>query len=350
MLYGPGRTDKYEYFINRQNIPRSIFATPDHALHKIRKAPLLPLFSKKRISDFQPVIREKLNLLCRKIDQYATSGQPLAINRAVTAFSGDVITTYVFGKSYDHLQSPSFKETFHEPFMCASEAGHIALQFKWIYPLLERMPLRLVKKLQPLMYPVIKLAIDFDEKLKAIKAGESKENPDHPTILYELERSDLPPEEKEIGRLNEEAQLLVAAGLVTVSWALSVVTFHVLQDQKVLAHLRKELQTAIPSRDTEFRWEDVEKLPYLNACIREGLRLSYGVTARSPRLWPKALQYQSWEIPARTPVSLTIYDHNHNEEIFPDSWSFRPGRWLDERLDQWFLSFSKGSRSCLGVK
>ena len=349
-LYGPGRTDKFEYFQNRQNIPRSIFATPDHALHKLRKAPLLPLFSKKRISDFQPVIREKLDLLCEKIDSFVANGKPFAVNRAITAFSGDVMTTYVFGKSYDNLESPDFVETFHEPFMFASEGGHIALQFKWMYPLMERMPLSLVKKMQPLMFPVIKLAIDFDEKLKAIKAGESKENPDHPTILFELVRSDLPPKEKEIGRLNEEAQLLVAAGLVTVSWALSVITFYVLQDPQILARLQKELAAAIADRDASFKWEDVEKLPYLNACIREGLRLSYGVTARSPRIWPKPMQYNGWEIPARTAVSLTIYDHNHNEDIFPNSWSFRPERWLDERLDQYFFSFSKGSRSCLGIK
>ncbi len=156
-LYGPGRVDKYDYFINRQNIPRSIFATPDHNLHKLRKAPLLPLFSKKRISDFQPVIREKLDILCGKIDQYIASGGHFALNRAMTAFSGDVITTYVFGQSYQHLESADFKETFHDPFMAASEAGHMALQFKWIYPMMEALPEWLVLKMQPLIYLILRL-------------------------------------------------------------------------------------------------------------------------------------------------------------------------------------------------
>ena len=154
-LYGPGRVDKYEYFINRQNIPRSIFATPDHNLHKLRKAPLLPLFSKRRISEFQPVIREKLDILCSKIDQYVG---PFALNRALTAFSGDVITTYVFGQSYQHLESPDFKETFHEPFMAASESGHVALQFKWVYPLMESLPEWLVLKMQPQIFLILQLA------------------------------------------------------------------------------------------------------------------------------------------------------------------------------------------------
>ena len=157
-LYGPGRVDKYDYFINRQNIPRSIFATPDHNLHKLRKAPLLPLFSKKRISEFQPVIREKLDVLCTKIDQYVASGEHFTINRAMTAFSGDVITTYVFGQSYQHLESPDFTETFHEPFMAASESGHVALQSKWIYPLMESLPEWLVLKMQPHIYLILQLA------------------------------------------------------------------------------------------------------------------------------------------------------------------------------------------------
>jgi cytochrome P450 len=355
-LYGPGRVDKYEYFINRQNIPRSIFATPQYHIHRRRKAPLLPLFSKKRISDFQPVIGEKLDLLCSKIDQYL-DGRPFAINRALTAFSGDVITTYVFGQSYQHLESPDFKDTFQEPFMAASEAGHVALQFKFIYPLMEALPEWLVLKMQPQIHLILQLAKDFDTKLKAIVAGTAKENLDQPTILYEMLRSELPPEDKQIDRLNEEAQLLVAAGLTTASWAMSVATFHIIENKSVYKELHSELVAALP-RNSAFEWSDIESLPYLNACIREGLRLSYGVTARSPRLWDKPLQYQGWTIPARTPVSLTIVDHNHNEAIFPDSSVFRPERWLEQTDGKWqfnksmeryFFAFGKGSRSCLGV-
>lgn len=202
---------------------------------------------------------------------------------------------------------------------------------------------------------------DFDVKLKAILSGTAKENPDHPTILYELLRSDLPPQEKQIDRLNEEAQLLVAAGLTTSSWAMSVAAFHVIHSRSYYDQLRAELSAALlrKSDANTFTLSDIEKLPYLNACAREGLRLSYGVTARSPRVWDKPLQYQGWTIPARTPVSLSIVDHHHNEDIFVDSYAFKPERWLtrdqqgqlqlDKSLDRWWFPFGKGSRSCLGV-
>ena len=173
-------------------------------------------------------------------------------------------------------------------------------------------------------------------------------------------RSDLPPEEKTIGRLNEEAQLLVAAGLTTTAWALSVTVYYITKSSFVYQELRRELTAIMPDKpSTPPDWADVERLPYLNACIREGLRLSHGVTARSPRLWEKTLEYQGWTIPARTPVSLTIVDHNQNEDIFPKSHEFKPERWLDQdeqgnwrldkNMDRWWFPFGKGSRSCLGV-
>jgi hypothetical protein len=126
-------------------------------LHRIRKTPLLPFFSKKAISNFQPIVKEKIEQLCQRIDVYAGNGEPLPLDRAMTAFSGDVITSYVFGKSYDHLSSPNFKETFHEPFMAASEASSVALQFKWIYPVLNRLPSWLVLKLNPKIFLILQL-------------------------------------------------------------------------------------------------------------------------------------------------------------------------------------------------
>jgi hypothetical protein len=156
-LYARGRVDKYDWMSDRQGNAGSIFTTASHELHRIRRAPLNPFFSKKRISDFQPVIRGKIDILCGKIRNYAETGGVFALNRAWTAFAGDVITEYVFGSSYEHLESPDFKETFHEPFMAASEVGHLTLQFKFIHPLMRSLPDWVILKIQPLLWLIIKL-------------------------------------------------------------------------------------------------------------------------------------------------------------------------------------------------
>jgi cytochrome P450 len=178
-----------------------------------------------------------------------------------------------------------------------------------------------------------------------------------PTVFQELLNSDLPPQEKETLRLQDEAQLVVAAGVTTTGWALSVASFHIINNPSIFSRLRKELNEAIPDPSQPLSWTELEKLPYLTGCVREAVRLSYGVTTRNPRILSKPLQYKDRTIPARTPISMTIVDVNNDEEIYPNARSFVPERWIDppktkdgSSLERYFVGFGKGSRSCLGIK
>jgi cytochrome P450 len=179
----------------------------------------------------------------------------------------------------------------------------------------------------------------------------------HPTVFQELISGNLPTSEKETLRLQDEAQLVVAAGVTTTGWALSTAAFHIINNPPTFARLRKELEAAIPDPSHPLSWTELEKLPYLTGCVRESVRMSYAVTTRNPRLFNKPMQYKDWVIPARTPISMTIVDVNDDEEIFPQARSFVPERWINppktsdgSSLDRYFVSFGKGSRSCLGIK
>jgi cytochrome P450 len=59
--------------------------------------------------------------------------------------------------------------------------------------------------------------------------------------------------------------------------------------------------------------------------------------------------------PLQTPVSESNYFVHMDPDIFPDPESFDPDRWLRAakdgfRLDRYLVSFSKGSRMCVGIK
>ena len=200
---------------------------------------------------------------------------------------------------------------------------------------------------------------DFKLQIAQIISGENEAHKyvDHPTIFHEMLQSDLPPEEKSFERLFQEAQIIIGGGILTTSWSLTVAGFHIVDKPEVFRKLRDELVQAIPDPAVPLDFVKLERLPYLSACIREGIRLAYGTTSRMPRLAHKALHYKEWTIPPRTPVSMTIVDVNHDEEVFPNSHEFIPERWLDnpktkrgDSLDRYFIGFSKGTRSCIGVK
>ena len=198
------------------------------------------------------------------------------------------------------------------------------------------------------------------------------------TVFGSLLASELPPPEKSLQRMTEEGFSLFAAGTETVSWALTVITYHLLNQPALLSKLTAEVDQAIEDDNNDSAepgqipsWAALEKRPYLRAVIHEGLRLSYGLASRTSRIatgedllycgvWtPKGSRTSKkveHVIPRGYAVGMSSVITHHDESVFPDSHSFVPERWLDEKgqhrkqLDRALLAFSKGSRSCVGIK
>ena len=351
------RLDKYEWMSGRMGNNRASGTTSKHDLHKLRRSALNTLFSKRSIVNFQPVIREKVEILCRKFTQYKEAGRILPIKNAFSAFAGDVICQYSFGLCYDHLESPNFEENFHDAFMAVCAFSNTVLQFPWILSLLNMLPDSVAEKMNPPLHMLLVLRRDLKGLIGKIANGEVKKS-ERKTVFSEVLDSDLPQHEKSLERLDDEALSVVGAGTETTAWALTIAAYYIINQPATLKRLQEELKATLPDPTTPVDWLCLEDLPYLSACIREAVRLSYGVTTRQPRISPNnPTKYKTWDIPAGTPVSMTIVDVHHDDAIFPDSQSFTPERWLDNprtrdgsSLDRYFVAFGKDARSCLGIK
>jgi hypothetical protein len=84
------------------------------------------MFSRRSIVEFQPVVREKVEILCQNIAKFGQGGKVVDMRKAWSAFAGDVICQYSFGYSYDHLESQDFGEGFHDAFMAVSTRPYCA--------------------------------------------------------------------------------------------------------------------------------------------------------------------------------------------------------------------------------
>jgi cytochrome P450 len=123
--------------------------------------------------------------------------------------------------------------------------------------------------------------VDDPEKLKLL--------PHNMTIYHRLMDADayrnktVPSSES----LYEESQALMFGGADTVGNTLMLGTHHLLHQTKVLQKLKSELSKTWPSLGgSEPSTKDLENLPYLNAVIKESLRLSSGVTSGLLRMVP----------------------------------------------------------------
>lgn len=175
----------------------------------------------------------------------------------------------------------------------------------------------------------------------------------HRTIFSELLEADVPAEEKSVKRLTEEAQVIISAGATTTAHFLTLTIYHILANEEIHRKVQVELISATGASSGTPSMQDFEQLPYLSAVIKEGLRLSYGVTTRLPRVAPDTtLHCQGHIIPAGTTVSMTSVLQHMNAFLFPNPELFDPQRWLDSddlHLDRYLVNFSKGTRACVGI-
>ncbi|KAF3491771.1 benzoate 4-monooxygenase cytochrome P450 [Arthroderma uncinatum] len=161
----------------------------------------------------------------------------------------------------------------------------------------------------------------------------------------------LPLLERKLGRLIDDAKFLLGAGTDAPSQAMAITMFHILNNGPVYQKLQEELNCALPEPQANPSLVMLEQLPYLTAVIKEGLRISALVTSRLPRIAPdEILEYNGWQIPPGTPVSMSIYLMLRDETVFPEPLVFHPGRWLEQgsNLEKYLVPFSKGSQGCLG--
>jgi cytochrome P450 len=151
----------------------------------------------------------------------------------------------------------------------------------------------------------------------------------------------------------------VLAGTLTTASALSYTFFSLLSQPYLLRRLRTELQIAMPNPKQAPPLATLEQLPFLTACIKEGLRLSNGVSTRLQRIDPdNSIVFtdktrhkgKTYILPAGTPLSMTGMLTHLDENVFPDPLAFRPHRWLDgSAQDKYLVPFSRGTRQCIGI-
>lgn len=192
---------------------------------------------------------------------------------------------------------------------------------------------------------------------EGVIAGGDDDKTSHVTIFHEiLHEPSLPPDEKTVSRMTAEATSFVGAGTLNVAHMLSLTCFFVLKEPAVYERLTVELRDVMPDPDSRVSLQKLEALPYLNAVVDEGLRLSYGSMHRLSRSHPnQTLHFRRWTIPPGTPVGCSAYLTHTNPALFPDPHTFRPSRWLGleprerRRLQSYLCNFGHDTRQCVGM-
>lgn len=98
-----------------------------------------------------------------------------------------------------------------------------------------------------------------------------------------------------------------------------------------------------------------DKLAYVDAVVKETLRLYSPLPASEPRSLDKTTTIDGYVIPPRTVVSISPYSLHRNPSVFKEPLKFNPDRWLDHSQDlaemkRHFWAFSSGGKMCIGMQ
>ncbi|KAG5539704.1 hypothetical protein RHGRI_020046 [Rhododendron griersonianum] len=148
-----------------------------------------------------------------------------------------------------------------------------------------------------------------------------------------------------------ETELFAAAtdtSTTAVEWAMA----ELVKNPESMGKVRQELATEV---DQSFPKEShLPQLPYLQACVREALRLHPPAPFLLPHRALASCEVMNYTIPVDAQVLVNVWALGRDPTFWENPLQFKPERFLDSTLDYkgndyGFLPFGAGRRICPGI-
>lgn len=140
---------------------------------------------------------------------------------------------------------------------------------------------------------------------------------------------------------------LYEAGSDTTTAVLEVFTLATLLRPDAVRTAQLELDTVVGQHRLP-SFDDLSKLPFTMAFVKEVLRWRPIVTAGVPRLAEQEDEYMGYRIPKGAVLIANHWSIDHDADVFENAESFRPQRWLDHTNLPPSSGFGVGRRVCVG--
>ncbi|XP_027072469.1 trans-cinnamate 4-monooxygenase-like [Coffea arabica] len=167
-------------------------------------------------------------------------------------------------------------------------------------------------------------------------------------------------EAQQKGEINEDNVLYIVeninvAAIETTLWSIEWGIAELVNHPQVQRKLRQEIDTVL-GPGVQVTEPDTHKLPYLQAVVKETLRLRMAVPLLVPHMNLNEAKLGGYDIPAESKILVNAWWLANNPENWRKPEEFRPERFLEEESkvdangnDFRYLPFGVGRRSCPGI-
>lgn len=323
--------------------PSLLFA-PTGAHSRMRRV-FHSAFSDRSLKLQEPLIVKYIDLLRERLREKAPQGA-IDIVKYFNFTTFDVMGDLAFGESLHMLNNDEYDPWVANTFEYLKTFTFLEMcQYYAVtrYGVRQLMKLMAKQRQEHFQYTV-------DKVNKRVDQGRATDGHDLWTLVLDKEGKR---EGLSRGEMFANANLFMVAGTETTATISAGFAYLMCKNPEVYAKFKKEVRETFKSQD-EINIERAQALPYLNACLKEALRVYPPVSNAQPMLTPADGTTVMGEfMPPNTVVSIPQYAMYRSETNFKHALEYIPERWLgDQRFEsdnrKAFEPFHVGPRDCLG--
>lgn len=156
--------------------------------------------------------------------------------------------------------------------------------------------------------------------------------------------------------IREEVDTFMFEGFDTTAAAVSWIIFLLGHNPQCQEKIYEEIDEIFGREHhlEEVNQKFLAQFKYLEACVKEGLRLFPSVPMIARKL-TQDIRFDDHILPKNSTAAIYLYGLHRDEQVFSDPECFIPERFLEESVNSKrhafaYLPFSAGPRNCIGQK
>ncbi|KAH6708915.1 cytochrome P450 [Leptodontidium sp. MPI-SDFR-AT-0119] len=347
------KSEFYEPLLAAEPDMQNIFTIRDPNLHKERRRKIANLYSMSTMVSYEDAVN-RMNVICmRKLKQFASENRRISLPDFMQFYAFDVIGEITFSKSFNMMENDCDNTGMIKGIRKANDY----LAFTGLIPDLHPW----FTRLQRLMggnqgagvfskNTLDQLAIHRNANAKGVNTTASD------SFLAKLLRLETEKRVK-MPHIMDSCGSNIGAGSDTTAISLSSALYYLYRNPDKLAKLRDEIDTMANQGliSDPITFQEAQNMTYMQAVIKESLRVHPAVGTILPRKVPKGgMKLGRTFFPEGTDVGANAWVLHYSKEIFgEDATVYNPDRWLQPKAendlkDSMMFAFGAGSRTCLG--
>lgn len=334
------------------------FAPYGPCWRELKKLSMVHLFSAHRVQSFRSVREDEVAQMVRKLSERAASGTVVNLTEMLMSFTSSLICRIALGKSYvGELEEVVEKKKRRSRLqVLLNEAQALLAEFfvSDYFPMMgwvDRVTgktWRLEKTFKEL--DAFYERVIFEHMAKNGDDDDEKEVKDIIDILLQLLPNPSLSFHLTLDHIKALLMNIFIAGTdpssATIVWAMTAL----LKDPEVMSMVQGEARSLFGDKDF-INEDDIERLPYLKAVVKETLRLFPPSPLLLPREATERCSIDGYEIEAKTVVYVNAWAIARDPENWEKPEEFWPERFIGSEMELKgkefeVLPFGSGRRMC----